>query len=426
MSQDDFGDFQSEPATNVNTTSVLSLNVSQGKVPDVRNFQAGVDWRSGASSAFTAPENAATVPKENDFGDFQGEKESETEDFSSALTKDPTRQDQVQPQQAFGSSSVGGEANNTNKNSETCGLDLFPKTGTGSTLKSVQTVDIKSRVEHDDFGDFQHSPGQLSTSNKGFTSFDSGGPEKLFLSLEKLKVSSEALSLSKGDVKPPGLQGKKDADKRFTEPPTDEKKENKFADFPAPPSSKQANSSEDRYSVFREADFSSGGGVFSVQKATNTDNQTSDDGFADFGGFEVADQLKSGNDSDFGAFQSTENVQSASSGVADNFQPAQQTFSPDFGDFISSGGTKLATVQPEKDSNGGFGVFGSFVTGPSAASSNQHHPVSNVGDSLINSVSLEPSERYRVLSHDSGVGSFKPMAVSQFLCGIWAIEYYVR
>lgn len=343
------------------------------------------------------------------------------------MVKDPTRQDQAQPQQAFGSSSVGGELDNTNKNSETAGLDLFSKTGTGSTFKSVQTVDIKSLGEHDDFGDFRHSPGPLSTSNKGFTSFDSGGPEKLFSSLEKLKISNEALSLSKGDAKPPGLQRKEDTGKSFTEPPTDEKKENMFADFPAPPSSKQANSSEDRYSVFREADFSSGGGVFSAQKPSNTDNQTSDEGFADFGGFEVADQFKSGDDSDFGAFQSTENVQSSSAGVADNFQPAQQTFNADFGDFSSSGGTNLSTVQPEKDSNGGFGAFGSFVTGPSAASSHQPHPVFNAGDSLINSVSLEPTERYRVLSHDSGVGSFKPvpyhctLAASQFLFGIWGI-----
>ena len=65
-----------------------------------------------------------------------------------------------------------------------------------------------------------------------------------------------------------------------------------------------------------DADFGSGGGLFSVQKpVTTTEDLAADDDFADFGGFEVADQSMPGEDIDFGAFKSTENLQNVSFGV---------------------------------------------------------------------------------------------------------------
>ena len=45
--------------------------------------------------------------------------------------------------------------------------------------------------------------------------------------------------------------------------------------------------------LLRDADFGSGGGLFSVQKpVTTAEDLAADDDFADFGGFEVADQSK--------------------------------------------------------------------------------------------------------------------------------------
>ena len=126
---------------------------------------------------------------------------------------------------------------------------------------------------------------------------------------------------------------------------------------------------------------------------------------------------KPGNDSDFGAFKSTENVQSAPFGVFDDAQPPQhqpamsssksslQDHNQDFGDFNSFGGTRLLNPQPKKESGGDAGKFGSFLTGPASASSRSHSHSTTASDSLINSVSLEPSARYKVLSHDSGVSN---------------------
>lgn len=412
ISQDDFGDFQSETTLHENTTSVVNQTSSQVKVPDVRNFQAGGDWGSGASPAFKARDIDGTTPQVDDFGDFQGGKEPETGHFTPTSVKDQKKQDQVQPVQEFGNFQIGDKSDKKTNSTESAGLNLFSKSVNNTTSNSVENVDTSGLKGADDFGDFKHSPGPLSTTSKGFASFDSSGSEKLATSLEKFKLSNNAPSSSHGGLTPPSLAGNEVVAKSSTneKQPTDTTKQNVFGDFSAsanivPPPSNQAKTSEDRYSALRDADWGSGGGLFTVQGPVTTDDQIKDDGFADFGGFEVAEQLNSGDDNDFGAFKSTDDVQSASFGVAADSQPAQQTFDPDFGDFSSSVSTNLSTPQPKTGSNGGFGAFGSFVTTPSTVSSNQPHPTSNASGSLINSVSLEPTERYKVLSHDSGVGN---------------------
>lgn len=413
MSQDDFGDFQSEAALHGSgTKSAANQKPSQAKDPDFNNLQTGNDWSAGTSPALKPFEVAATKLQEDDFGDFQGGKESETGSVASSSVTTPKQHEHVQSLQGFGNFQIGGKLDNKAKSSEVAGVDLFSKAVNNTTTKSVANVDTSSVTEVDDFGDFQHSPGPFSTSDKGFSSFSSGGSEKLVSSLEKFKLSNDNLSSAQGEVKTPSLPGNKGLVNSLTneKQPRDTMKQNAFADFAAfengasPPSS-QTKTSEDKYSAFRDADFGSGGGLFNVPNPATTVNQISDDGFADFGGFEVADQFKSVEDNDFGAFKSTENVQSVSFGVTDDSQPAQQNLKQDFSDFNSSGSTNLSTPQPEKDSSSGFGAFGSFVAGSSAVRSNQPHPTSNASDSLINSVSLEPTERYKVLSHDSGVGS---------------------
>ena len=417
ISQDDFGDFQSEATLHENTTAVANKTFNQVKVPDVRSFQLGADWGSGASPTFKATDIAVIVPQEDDFGDFQGGKEPETGYFTPSAVKEPKNQDEVQPVQEFGNFQIGNKSDKKTKGSESAGLDLFSKSVNNTTSNSVENVDTSGLRGADDFGDFQHSPGPLSTTSKGFASFGSSGSEKLVSSLEKFKLSNNALSSPQGGLTPPTLAGNEGFAKESTneKQPTDTSKQNVFGGFSAsgniaPPPSNQAETSEDRYSALRDADWGSGGGLFTVQEPVTTDNQIKDDGFADFGGFEVAEQFKSGDDNDFGAFKSTDDVQSASFGVAGDSQPAQQSFNPDFGDFSSSVSTNLSTPQPKTDSSGGFGAFGSFVTTPAAVSSNQPHPTSNASDSLINSVSLEPTERYKVLSHESGVGSCRSCA----------------
>ena len=403
LSQDDFSDFQSEAST----ASVTSQKTSQAN-PDFRNFQAGSDWTGGTSSDSKPIEIAAAKPQEDDFGNFQGGKESETADLTSI--KAPKQQDQLHSTQGFQNFQISGKLDIKATSSAVAGVDFFSKAVNNSTTKSVGNVSANSLTEADDFGDFQHSPGPLSTSSKGFTSFSSGGSEKLVSSLENFKLSNSAPSSAQGGVNPPSLKGYEGLGKSSTieKHATDTNKQNTIANFStlgndASPPSNQPETSGDRYSAFKDANFGSGGGLFDVQKPATAGDQVTDDGFADFGGFEVADQFKSNGDSDFGAFKTTENVQSVSFGVVSGSQPAQQKFNGDFGNFNSSGSTNLSAPHPEKDSSSKFGGFGSFVAGSSAASNSQPHLTSS--DSLINAVSLEPTERYKVLSHDSGVGT---------------------
>lgn len=398
LNEDNFGDFQSE----------AFLHGSQTKVPDFGNFQGGGDLGGVNSSALTPLGIPKTKPQEDDFGDFQGEKEPEAGNLAS-IQPPPKQQDKSLFLPGFGDFKIGGEPGNMSKSS-VAGVDLVSNTISHTATKSVVNTDSsKNLAKASDFGDFQHSPGPLSTGNKKFTSFSSGDSDKLVSSLEKFKLSSQVLSSAQGGVNSTHTSENESLIKGLANelPPTDSKKQNMFAEFPVlgnnpSPTPNKVKTHEDRYSALKDADFGSRGGIFSVQEPATTDNQIADDGFADFGGFEVADQVKSGEDSDFGAFKSTENVQSVSFGVAGDSKPALQNFDQDFGDFKSSGNTNTSNAQPAKASSAGFRAFGSFVAGSSSASSSQPHSSSNANDSLINSVSLEPTERYKVLSHDSG------------------------
>ncbi|KAL9988732.1 hypothetical protein ACROYT_G003211 [Oculina patagonica] len=436
LNQDnDFGDFQSK-ATFYSGSTIPDINqkASQSKEPDFGNFQA---VGSATGSGFN-PSMITVKPQEDDFGDFQAGKESGTGSLNAASIQETKQQEYPQKTvDGFGNFQVGGELFGKPKTSELAGINLFSKTANNtSTTKSITNIDSSSLTETDDFGDFQHSPGPLSTSSNSSMSFTSGSSEKLASSLEKFKLSSHANSSTQGSAKTSSLPGKEGLGKNLTnEKDSEDKKKQEskaassnFASFPVlgnDPSqtASTAKKSDDKYGVFRDVDFGSGG-VFNLQKpvAKTAQDQAADDGFADFGGFEIADQSKSGEDSDFGAFKSTENVQSVPFGLFGDPQPTQQQqqqqqatsssksslqdYNQDFGDFNSFGSTHPSNPQPQKDGCGEFGAFGSFVTGPasssSGSSSRSHSHSTSASDSLINSVSLEPSERYKVLSHDSG------------------------
>lgn len=425
LTQDDFGDFQSKATPfSGNITTDFNQNSSLSKEADFGNFEAGI---SETKSGFN-PLSVAAKPQEDDFGDFQSGKESDSGSVDAAsITESKQPQLPQKTAQSLGNFQVGGELQTKAKTSELAGINLFPNNNNSSTTKSIANIDINNLTETDDFGDFQHSPGPSATTSDSSTSFSSGSSEKLASSLEKFKLSSHSLLSTQGGVKIPSqpesksLSNEKDSG--------DKKKQDSkahpsnFASFPAvlgtDPSqtASTATTSEDKYSALRDADFGSGGGLFSVQRpVTTTEDLAADDDFADFGGFEVADQSKPGEDIDFGAFKSTENLQNVSFGVFSDSSQAQPPASnssngplkdhnQDFGDFNTFGSTHLSNPQPKIESGGEFGAFGSFVTGSGGAHSSHQHSIT-ASDSLINSVSLEPTERYKVLSNDSAVSSW--------------------
>ena len=118
----------------------------------------------------------------------------------------------------------------------------------------------------------------------------------------------------------------------------------------------------------------------------------------------MADQFTSGKDSDFGAFKSPENSQNVTFGMTSDSHSVDQQ---GFGVFQSSTSTNISSTTSESINSTDFGAFSSFAAGSSNVSSKQPNATATVRDSLINSVSLEPTERYKVLSHDSGVGYSK-------------------
>ena len=425
--QDDFGDFQSKATpfsgsitTDFNQKSTLS------KESDFGNFETGISETSSGSN----PLSVAAKPQEDDFGDFQGGKESDSGSLDAASVIE-SKQPQL-PQktaQRLGNIQAGGELQTKAKKSEPAGINLFSNNVSSSTSKpSIANIDSNSLTETDDFGDFQHSPGPSAMTGDSSTSISSGSSEKLASSLEKFKLSSHSLLSTQGGVKVPNLAESKCStnEKDSGDKKKQDSKANpsNFASFPAVlgsgPSQTAiaAKTSEDKYSALRDADFGSGGGLFSVQKpVTTAEDLAADDDFADFGGFEVADQSKPGENIDFGAFKSTENLQNMAFGVFSDSSQAQlptpsnsskeplKDHNKDFGDFDSFDSTHLSNPQPKIDSGGEFGAFGSFVTGSGSAHSSHQHSTT-ASDSLINSVSLEPTERYKVLSNDSAVSSW--------------------
>jgi len=422
--QDDFGDFQSK-ATPYSGSIVTDIKQKSNpsKEADFGNFEAGI---SETKSGFH-PLSISEGPQEDEFGDFQSGKESDSGSLDAASITN-TKQQQL-PQttgQRLGSFQIVGERQTKAKTSEFAGINLFPNNNS-SVTKSITNIDSNRVTETDDFGDFQHSPGPSATTSDSSTSFSTGSSEKLVSSLEKFKLPSHSLLSSQGGVKIPSLPGNKSVtnEKDSGDKKTQDSNANpsNFASFPAElgndPSQtgSTAKRSEDIYSALREADIGSGGGLFSVQKPVTTkEDLAADDDFADFGRFEVAGQSNSGEDIDFGAFKATDNLQNVSFGVFSDSSQAQlpapssskgrmKDHGQDFADFNSFDSTHLSNPQPKVESGGEFGAFGSFVTGPGSAISSHQHSTS-ASDSLINSVSLEPTERYKVLSNDSSVSSW--------------------
>ena len=371
--------------------------------------------------------SVAAKPQEDDFGDFQSGKESDASSVDVVSITESKQQHLPQKTaQRLGNLQIGGELQAKVKTSELAGIHLFPNKNS-STAKSIANIDSNSMAESDDFGDFQHSPGPSATTSDSSTSLRSGSSEKLASSLEKFKLPSHSLLSTQGGVKIPSLPGNKSLtnEKDSGDKKKQDSKANpsNFASFPAvlgnDPSqtASTGKTSEDIYSALRDADLGSGGGLFSVQKPVmTTEDLAADDDFADFGGFEVADQSKSGGDTDFGAFKATENLQNVSFGAFSDSSPAQlpasssskgplKDHSQEFGDFNSFDNTHLSNPQPKIENGGEFGAFGSFVTGSGSAHSSHQHSTT-ASDSLINSVSLEPTERYKVLSNDSAVSSW--------------------
>lgn len=412
-SQDEFGDFQSQTALHGNTFSLTNQTFNQVKVPEVNLVRTGIDdWSGRANPPFKLPHVGGVLSQVDNFGDFQGRKDPEDKSKTSAANNEGQTRDQVKPLQGFDSFIMGNESSNKTKSSDIAGLDLFTKAVNNAHAKLDENVSSKSFAGTDDFGDFQHSPGPLSSVAKGFSSFDSSTSEKPALSLGMFKLSNEWSS--EKDIKPMSIEDKKSSGTSLTTEThsSDENQKNTFADFSAFQSntsqpSNQVETSGDRYSAFRALDFGSGGSLFSASNPATTEDQTTDDEFADFGGFEVSNQIKSSKESDFGGFKSTEDVQnlSVTSGMAGNSQTAEEDLNQDFGDFSTFESFDARTPQPESDLNSSnkFGAFDSFVTGStSAVNKCQPNLTSKASDSLINAVSLEPTERYKFLSHESG------------------------
>lgn len=397
-------------------TTEVNKNSSQIKDNDFGSFQTG---SSQTSLGFNDPPMLTSKSSEEDFGEFQTGKQSET--FHAAPLQESKKQDQLQTTvQEFENFKGSGNLDNKIKTCEVKEVELPPRAALSNSSEFAISNGDNNLVGMDDFGNFQHSPGPIS--NKSGVSSSSHGTEKLASALEKFKLSSHSPPSGFGGVESQSLPRFEDGGRKLTERKEQvdntkqESKGNKssFVGFPMlvsdpPQTTCLTKKTEDKYGAIRDADFSSGDGIFNVQQTAVMEGTLDDDGFADFGGFEVADQFKSGNNSDFGEFKSTDALQSQSFGVFGNAQldPQPTTASVenhnnDFGSFNSFGKTNLAKPAPGKDDHDEFGAFGSFVTGPSNASSSRPRSSSN-SDSLINSVSLEPTERYKVLSHDSGV-----------------------
>ena len=409
LGQDDFGDFQSEASSQENLP-LANQKSSEAKMPDFSIFQKRLDSPGGISNTLNVSNIAKTKPPEDDFADFQSGKESEAGSLTLASVQTPNEQ-QAQSLPGSGDLQFGSKPDN-NKSSDVVGGGLFSESVSNTANKSIFNVDTKGPADVDDFGEFQHSPDPFS-SNKTFTGFSSKAPEKLVSSLEKFKLSSHTLS--------PATAGGLDSANRLGKQPADTKQQDTltgFASFGSDQNTSFADKTkvdEDKYSAFRNADFGSSGGVFSVEKpppiptqppttTSSTNDQLADDGFADFGSFEVADQFTSGKDSDFGAFKSPENSQNVTFGMTSDSHSVDQQ---GFGVFQSSTSTNISSTTSESINSTDFGAFSSFAAGSSNVSSKQPNATATVRDSLINSVSLEPTERYKVLSHDSGVGYSK-------------------
>lgn len=405
QSQDDFGDFQSQTTLQENTISGSDQTINQVKISEVQNLQTGDDLSGRASPSFKPI--IGTLSHKDDFGDFQGGIESTKTDQTSMVNNDSQAEDQGISLKGFENFKIGVDLSNNAKSSGIADLGLLSK-GVGNT---VENIDRKSQAGDDAFGDFQHNPRPLSSNAKGFASFSSNDPEKLVSSVEKLKLSNGSWS-QRGSKLSSNKENDNSTSSLTTKAESSDTNE-MFADFSAFQSvastpSNQVKTSEDKYSAFKELDFSSDELLSVPTPVTTTDNQAPSDEFADFGGFEAAEEFKSTDHDggDFSAFQSTENDQSMRLGMTQGSQQVQGEINQDFGDFNSFGSSSASTLQPD---NGFHSTesFGSFpIESSTAVKKSQENFTSHASDSLINAVSLEPTERYKVLSHDAGVSNW--------------------
>ncbi|XP_074629509.1 synergin gamma-like isoform X2 [Acropora palmata] len=404
QSQDDFGDFQSQttlPTLQEITISGSSKSFSQVKISEVQNLQTGDDLNGRASPAFKPSIGTSSV--KDDFGDFQGGNEPTKIDQTSMVNNDIQAEGQGKLLKGFENFKIGVDLSTKVKSSGIADLGSFSK-GAGNT---VGNIDRKSQAGDDGFGDFQHNPGPLSSNTETFTSFGSNDSEKPVSSVEQVKLTNESWSQIGSKL---SSKNEKDSSKTSLTTEADSSDTNEmFADFSkfqsvASTPSNQLKTSEDKYSAFKEFDFSSDELLSVPNPVTTTDNQALSDEFADFGGFEAAEEFKSAdhNGGDVSAFQSTGNDQSFKVGMTHGSQQVQGEINQDFGDFNSFRSSSASTLQPE---NGFHSTeqFGSFLKESStAANKSQANFTSHASDSLINAVSLEPTERYKVLSHESG------------------------
>lgn len=402
QSQDDFGDFQSQTTLQENTISGSSQSFSQLKISEVQNLQTGDDLSGKATPALKPI--IGTTSLKDDFGDFQGGNEPTKTDQTSMVNNDSQAEDQGKLLKGFENFKIGVDLSNKVKSSGIPDLGLFSK-GAGNTDENIGS---KSQAGDDGFGDFQHNPGPLSSNTETFASFGSNDSEKPVSSVEQVKLTNESWSQIGSKL---SSNKEKDSTKTSLTTEADSSDTNEmFADFAkfqsvASTPSNQLKTSEDKYSAFKEFDFSSDELLSVPNPVTTTDNQALSDEFADFGGFEAAEEFKSAdhNGGDVSAFQSTGNDQSFKLGMTQGSQQVQGEIIKDFGDFNSFGSSSASTLQPE---NGFHNTehFGSFPKESStAANKSQANFTSHASDSLINAVSLEPTERYKVLSHESGV-----------------------
>ena len=399
QSQNDFGDFQSQTTLQENTISGSSQSFSQVKISEVQNLQTGDDLNGRASPAFKP--TIGTSSLKDDFGDFQGGNEPTKTDQTSMVINDSQGEGQGKLLKGFENFKIGVDLSNNVKSSGIADLGLFSK-GAGKTDESI---DSKSQAGDDGFGDFQHNPCPLSSNTETFASNDS---EKPVSSVEQVKLTNESWSQIGSKLSSNKETGSSKTSLTTEADPSD--KNEMFADFSkfqsvASTLSNQVKTSEDKYSAFKEFDFSSDELLSVPNPVTTTDNQALCDEFGDFGGFEAAEEFKSAdqNGSDLSAFQSMENDQSFRLGMTHGSQQVQREINQDFGGFNSFGSSSASTLQPENGFNS-TEQFGSFSKESSTpANKSQANFTLHASDSLINAVSLEPTERYKVLSHESGV-----------------------
>ena len=453
IEQDNFGEFHDGSGRKSGNSETGSSSINEEPTANVADFQSNTDWNT---STDTSQEATVVKPLQDDFGDFHSGKESEIDlnfvEVSNPFPRQHHKNEQQQEKQPvlsdFGSFQMKGGFDSSCKTSDVASHNLLctEQKSNYPTSESATSKNHSSDLgEVDDFSEFQQSPSPVCTQSGGSDSlphFGKNSSAELASSLEKFKISSHfPYSVERGSLFASSVDSEK-ATKNLSFNNAEDNKNLEsnilVANFPSVPkepfkaSSCEIDSQEDRYSALRDADLSSARGLFNtvIPGEGETNASADDDGFHDFGGFEAADEFETNADSKFGAYKSMENLTLThqgngsfsalgsshpmwhSDGNSIAIKSSSENCQQEFGDFCTSHysnsnfadfnlyqGLDASSTSTKDDNIEEFGAFGS-------SNWNNRHPyaLSNSGDTHINSVSLEPTERYKVLSQQSLVG----------------------